>query len=87
MNKHNINRWIFQIPLSDVQDEGVNNVNNGECICCGKRIKNTMYNVHLLTNGNLVSSDQSFSDNEDQGFFNIGSDCIKRLPNNFYFKI
>lgn len=81
-----INRWIFEIPLRDVQDEKVSNVTE-ECICCGRKIKSLKYFVHLLTNGNLVSSDQEFASNEDQGFFNIGSECIKRLPNNFYFKI
>lgn len=83
---HDINRWIFMIPLSDVQDLNVSSVTD-ECICCGKKIKSPKYSVHLLTNGDLVSTDQPFSDKEDQGFFNIGSDCIKRLPNNFYFKI
>lgn len=82
----NINRWIFQIPLSDVQNPEVNNVTN-ECICCGKKIKVPKFTVHLLTNGNLVSSEEQFAENEDQGFFNIGSECTKRLPNNFYFKI
>ena len=82
---HNINRWIFQIPLADVQDEAVSNVAN-ECICCGRKIKKQCFNVHLLTNGNIVSSDQAFDSLEDQGFFNIGSECIKRLPNNFIFK-
>lgn len=86
MANQDINRWVFEIPLSDVQDAEVNNVAD-ECICCGKKIKQAKYAVHLLTNGNLVSSDQAFAENEDQGFFNIGSDCIKRLPNNFYFKL
>lgn len=84
--KPNINKWIFQIPLSDVQNENVSNVTTG-CICCGKPILKARYAVHLLTNGNLVSSDQPFEEKEDQGFFDIGTECIKRLPNNFYFKL
>lgn len=84
---NNINRWIFEIPLSDVRDDGVDNTDVGECICCGKHLKNAKYSVHLLTNGNLVSTDQKFSEDEDQGFFSIGNECKNRLPNNFTFKI
>lgn len=84
--ENTINKWIFQIPLEDVQNDQVNNVTD-ECICCGKKVSHPKYVVHLLTNGNLVSSDQPFAESEDQGFFNIGSECIKKLPNNFYFKL
>ena len=82
---NNINRWIFQIPLSDVRDANVFSTDVAECICCGKRLKSPKFSVHLLTNGNLVSSDQEFNEKEDQGFFGIGSECKNRLPNNFIF--
>ena len=82
----NINRWIFQIPLDDIR-ESYRFTETGEtCICCGKSIKQVRYYVHLLTNGNLVSSDQQFGQEEDQGFFPIGNACKNKLPNNFYFK-
>jgi hypothetical protein len=81
------NRWIFQIPLSDVQ---TGDASGGKCPCllCGREILGTpTYYVHLLTNGNLVSTDQQFSEKEDQGFFLIGIKCINKLPNNFVFKL
>lgn len=85
MRKYNINRWIFKIPLEDIQvyykdDDKINN----PCICCGKEVKNTKYTVHLV-NGDLVSTDQPFADNEDMGFYPIGSSCKEKIPNNFYF--
>lgn len=86
--KHDINQWIFQIPLQDVQDEGLGDVTLGDnCVCCGKKMLHPAYAVHLLTNGNLVSTEEPFEGREDQGFFSIGRECIKRLPNNFYFKL
>jgi len=85
--KHNINRWLFEIPASDVRDDK-DDLENGKnpCFCCGKEIKEKNGKpsfVHLLTNGNLVSTDQEFDN--DQGFFPIGNECKKRLPNNFIF--
>lgn len=86
--KYDINQWIFEISLSDIQNEDANqdDVEN-PCICCGKKIKVPKYEVHLLTNGNLVSTDQPFNCDEDQGFFPIGVGCRNKLPNNFYFKV
>lgn len=81
---YNINQWIFQIPLEDVQEDSYDEFGNPRpCICCGKEIKETKYWVHMLTNGNLVSSDEDFENS--QGFFPIGNACKKKLPNNFYF--
>jgi hypothetical protein len=81
-----INQWIFEIPLEDIktdnEDDGLN-----PCICCGKQIKNEKYYVHLLTNGNLVSTLEEFHPQEDQGLFPIGNVCRNKLPNNFYFKL
>jgi len=84
--KPDIHRWIHTIPLQDVEDESLSHTNHGNanpCICCGKEIKNVRYFVHLLTDGNLISSDQDFDNS--QGFFPIGSECKNRLPNNFVF--
>lgn len=86
MKSHDINRWVFEIPLSDIEkdtddDKTLSNV----CLCCGKKLGKTHYEVHLLTNGNLVSTDQDFAADEDQGFFPIGGDCRRKLPNNFVF--
>lgn len=88
MKKHDINQWIFEIPLEDIEIENKEDKGDNPCICCGKQVKQTgtLYYVHLLTSGNLVSTDQPFSADEDQGMFPIGSSCKNKLPNNFYFK-
>ena len=86
--KNDINRWVFEIPLDDVQVDNHQDKETGDnpCICCGKDVNQPKFMVHLLTNGNLVSTDQEFNEKEDQGFFPIGSDCKNKLPNNFTFK-
>lgn len=82
--KHDIYRWIFHIPLKDIREDGYDETGNeNPCICCGKQVKNERYYVHLLTDGNLVSTDQPIT--ESQGFFSIGAACRKKLPNNFVF--
>lgn len=80
-----INRWVFEIPLQDIMEESYQEgKGKNPCICCGKDIKSVKFLVHLLDSGNLVSTDESFSNS--QGFFPIGSACKDKLPNNFYFK-
>jgi len=83
--KTDLNQWLFEIPLSDIQEETYEETGNkNPCICCGKEVKNTKYMVHLLDTGNLISSQEDFQ--ESQGFFPIGNTCKNKLPNNFYFK-
>ena len=83
---NDINRWIFQIPVSDVQSYKDDVTIKHCCFLCGKRINGVeKYAVHLLTNGNLISSDQDFDNS--QGFFPIGAECKNKLPNNFIFKV
>lgn len=82
--KNDINRWIFEIPVDDVKTTNDDTTVTGGCFLCGKPIKSKKYFIHLLTPGMLVSSDQEFDN--DQGFFEIGSECRKRIPNNFYFE-
>jgi hypothetical protein len=80
-----LQRWIFEIPLNDIQTDSYDEVGNkNPCVCCGKEVKETKYMVHLLTTGNLISSQEDFEDS--QGFFPIGNACKNKLPNNFYFK-
>jgi hypothetical protein len=83
---NNIHRWIFQIPTADVQTTEEDTTVTGGCFLCGKPLKEEKYFVHLLTNGNLVSTPDEFDENEDMGCFPIGSECRKRLPNNFYWE-
>ena len=83
--KNDINRWCFEIPLSDIESKEMKKGAANPCICCGREINKERFFVHLLTNGNLVSTDQPFHHSEDQGFFPIGGTCKNKLPNNFYF--
>lgn len=75
------------MPLEEVQTEKAKamDVTLGNCcIVCGKRLKpkNTKY-VQMLTNGNIVSTDQDIEGS--QGFFPVGSECEKRLIITFAF--
>lgn len=83
----NINRWIFFIPLDDIMDEEYKESKGAKnpCICCGKEIKQPRQSVHLLTTGDLVSTDEDVENS--QGLFPIGNTCKNKLPNNFYFKV
>lgn len=83
MSTPQINRWVFQIPVHEVKTTDKDTTVSGGCFLCGKTIHSRKYLIHLLTDGTLVSSDQEFDD--DQGFFEIGSECRKRLPDNFVF--
>ena len=56
-----------------------------ECICCNKEVKNEKYFVHLLTNGNIIDTDE-YQGNDDQGFYNVGSECKKRIPKEYDIK-
>jgi hypothetical protein len=79
-----LNQWLFEIPLEDIQDEAADGGPFAtSCICCGRKVVNPKYLVHLLTNGNLISSAEAFDNS--QGFFIIGASCRGKLPNNFYF--
>jgi len=84
-NTIDLHQWLFEIPLDDVRAENYEDKGGPKepCICCGKKVPNPKYSVHLLTNGNLISSAEDFDNS--QGFFPIGATCRKKLPNNFYF--
>lgn len=80
---------IIEFPLDELQTQGAKkqpfHITSSCCIICGKAIKEGQKtkSVQLLTNGNIVSSDQDFANS--QGFFPVGSDCAKKLVINFAF--
>ncbi len=83
-----IQRFI-QIPLSEIQTEKAKNMDislGNYCVVCGRKIKEGSKSkmIHLLTNGNIVSYDGS-DVMESQGFFPVGSECVKKLQINFAF--
>ena len=84
MKNDSINRWVFFIPADAVKTISGDALTENGCFLCGRTIKRPRYSVHLLTDGMLVSSDEPFDNS--QGFFAIGGECRKRLPNNFVFK-
>lgn len=79
-----IYRWVFKIDIDDVKSSAYKEDGNTRpCALCGKSLKNKKrHYIHLIDNGaNIVSSDQEFDG--DLGFFEVGSACRKKLPNNF----
>jgi hypothetical protein len=87
-NQPDLHRWIFHIPLSDVQNPDTQEyLGEGHaCLLCGKKIKNEVKHwVHMTTNLELVSSAEEFDNS--QGFFAVGNECKNRLPNNFIFSL
>ena len=82
---HDINRWIFEIPLEDIQEFFDDEEHKIACICCGRKINKLLYQVHLV-DGCLVSTEEPFDDSIDSGFYPIHTNCKNKLPNNFYFK-
>lgn len=80
---------IIEIPLDELQTDKARKIDvtiHNCCVICGKTIKDNNNNykmVQLLTNGNIVSSDQDFENS--QGFFKVGSECVKKLIINFAF--
>lgn len=79
---------IIEIPLIELQTEKAQNmdITISNCCCiCGKKIKDGALSkqVQLLTNGNIVSTDQDIENS--QGFFPVGSECLKKLVIQFSF--
>lgn len=86
MANRDINRWVFHIPLEDIQEGRKSRGYEQECICCGKKLNTVKHLVHIV-GSDIVSTDEPFSDDEDLGFHPIGESCKLNLPNNFYFKV
>jgi hypothetical protein len=79
---------VIEIPLFELQTEKAKNmdITISDCCCiCGNKIKapNKSKLVQLLTNGNIVSTDQDIENS--QGFFSVGSECLKKLVIKFAF--
>lgn len=80
--KNTIRTTPLHMYQKDTYDECIG---ENPCIICGKDTGlNPKYWVHLLTNGDLISSDEDFDNS--QGFFPIGIECKKKLRGQFVFK-
>lgn len=63
---------------------------NVECKMCGRKMSSAAIakarSVHMTTNLDLVRVDIDESIIDSQGFFEVGSECAKRLPKGFVTK-
>jgi len=80
---------IIETSLFELQTEKARNMDittGNYCVICGKKIKEGSNSkmVHLLENGNIVSWEGNDISNS-QGFFPVGSECVKKLVINFAF--
>lgn len=76
---------LYELQTTKARNEDI--TVTGGCAICGKPIKdenNALY-IHLLTNGNIVSSFEDFENS--QGCFPVGSECAKKLIINFTKKL
>ena len=77
---------IIEVPLSEIQTERGKDMDITTldvCCICGKKIKGKHRVVHLLQNGNIISSSESYDNS--QGFFPVGIECVKKLIIKFSF--
>lgn len=62
---------------------------NQECKMCGRKMSNAAIakarSVHMTTSGDLVPVTANIGD-LSQGFFEVGSECAKRVPKGFATK-
>ena len=54
-------------------------VGDHPCICCGRATDGTRQ-VHLAVWGAIVPTTEHLDVYEDQGWFDIGPECAKKLP-------
>ena len=71
------------IRLSDIQPpmRGRDH-DDTPCIACGKATDGSR-TVHLTTDGFLVRADATVDPDRDQGWFDIGPECARKLPSGF----
>lgn len=62
---------------------------NAQCKMCGRKMSNAALakarSVHMTTNGDLIPVNANVG-GLSQGFFEVGSECAKRVPKNFVTK-
>lgn len=81
----------IELPLEQFQNADAQSnwgyYNENQCCLCGKKVgKNPSY-VHYLTNGNITSEQDDSKIPNSQGCFPVGSECAKKLPAVFVFKL
>ena len=79
---------IYSSPRKEANEDKYGN-NSDACACCGKPTSENLF-IHASTHWvavNSVNEDLSELNMESQGFFPIGSNCAKKFPKEFIFKL
>jgi hypothetical protein len=71
----------LHIPIEEVArpDAEQNAQGDHPCFLCGRATDGTR-SVHLATFGALVPTTEVLEADEDQGWFDIGPECARKLP-------
>lgn len=77
---------VTEIPIENFQNtlakSDWGSFNTNQCSLCGKKVGKSPMLIHYLTNGNITSKTENEVDNS-QGYFEVGSECAKKLPPGF----
>lgn len=84
-------RTLELIETANYEDNLERGGNINPCARCGKEVKNAKYMVHFIEGGNtmlaVADEDNYVEDDADMGFFPIGSECAKHIPQEFLHKL
>jgi hypothetical protein len=58
---------------------------SNSCVMCGKTVGKNPYYVHLSIYGAILTPD--FEGSESQGFWQVGSECAKKIQANLLIKM
>lgn len=85
--------WETTLDERDANYNRRNHNHVDECFTCGRGltesgVSNGWY-IHLCTDGSLFNTQDpaTFGHPESQGCFPVGSECAKRIPRRFRFKM
>lgn len=77
---------ITELPIEQFQNKDAQDnwacYNSNQCSLCGRKLGKHPQMIHYLTNGKITSKSEHEVDNS-QGYFEIGSECAKKLPKGF----
>jgi len=77
---------MAKFDYTEIQKEGVDNVDDNQCLICGKKLKGKGFSVHMADGGATLTDTEVLDDWDDMGFFDVGADCAKKIPKEFLFE-
>lgn len=85
---------IKEVEIPETENKADRAEKNGYmdiCECCGKKLKNKVYQFHATTNWtaipvSLTEEDLKKYDIDSQGWFDVGSTCAKKFPKGYTIK-